>query len=60
MRSLQILNNMKNVAKKNDDDCLQKSNLCEPSPKRHWSSNVQLTEFRTEEHHEERAGTNTL
>ena len=41
-----------------------KLNLSEPSPKRHsrlnWSSNAQLTEFRIEEHHEERVGTNTL
>ena len=41
-----------------------KLNLSEPSPKCHsilnWSSNVQLTELRTEEHHEERVGTNTL
>ena len=47
---------MKNVTKMT----AFRQNLSEPSPKRHWISNAQLTEFRTEEHHEEWAGTNTL
>ena len=41
-----------------------KHNLSEPSPKRpskvNWSSNPQLTKFRTEERHEERVITNTF
>ena len=41
-----------------------KLNLSEPSPeclsRLNRSSNAQLTEFRTEEHHEERVGTNIL
>ena len=40
-----------------------KLNLFEPSPKHrlrlNWSSNVQLTKLRTEEHQEEWVGTNT-
>ena len=54
---------MKNIAKMSSFQQINFQNY-EPSPKRHsklnWSSNTQLAEFRTEEHHEERAGTNTL
>ena len=50
--------------KKNNDDCLPKFNLCEPSPKTSFQTRIefdaQLTEFRIEEHHEERVGTNIL
>ena len=50
---------MKNVAK---NDCPPKFNWCEPSPKTSFQTRIefdaQLTEFRIEEHHEERVGTN--
>ena len=53
---------MKSVAKK-EDDCPPNS-TGEPSPKGRskfeWSSTHKLTEFRIEEHHEERVGTNIL
>ena len=55
---------MKNVEKeKGDDDCLPNS-IGEPSPKKSFQTRIefdaQLTEFRIEEHHEERVGTNIL
>ena len=56
---------MKNVAKKNDDDCLPTNSTCVNHHQKRrsrltWSLNAQLTEFRIEEHHEERVGTNIL
>ena len=55
---------MKNVAK-NDDDFIPTNSTCVnhhqnivPDP--FGVQNVQLTEFRIEEHHEERVGTNIL
>ena len=50
--------------KKGDDDCLPINSIGEPSPKRSFQTRIefdaQLTEFRIEEHHEERVGTNIL
>ena len=56
---------MKNVEKeKGDDDCLPKIQTGKPSPKSRsklkTECDAQLTEFRYEEYHEERVGTNVL